>query len=350
MSVLRRVIVRETRGIRRFLYPLTAEPALLQPWPPGNVGLFSHDGRSFPVQVSPASSRQARIDFAVSLAPFESLELELLSDRPAASIDDPLNVTVGPAMRSTQRRFEIVARNGMPEDVVYDGIRFLKSPLLVSRNSESMAIQGDTEFQTGPITARTFVKGVYSDGCECETSLEITACKSWALLGHVLSRPHAGDEIMFSMQLAVASPILTFDCGVGSGTYGKLPAAAAEEVVWHSTFSGRPAIKWSISNAGRTDYLGEVEQSDDFREQRWFHLIDSNKSLAVAITKIALACREMSVRLRSDGTVLVSFRLGENDGAPACFGLCYHFLNDIPAIAAATSPKSILFPPEVKLG
>ena len=31
------------------------------------------------------------------------------------------------------------------------------------------------------------------------------------------------------------------------------------------------------------------------------------------------------------------------------FGVCYHFLNDIPAIAAATNPQSILLPPTVEV-
>jgi len=43
----------------------------------------------------------------------------------------------------------------------------------------------------------------------------------------------------------------------------------------------------------------------------------------------------------------VEFRIGEASIEPAAFGLCCHFLNDIPALAAATSPQSILLPPVV---
>ena len=179
--------------------------------------------------------------------------------------------------------------------------------------------------------------------------MEVTACKSWAVLRHVLLQPRMADEIVFQLQLAVTSHVLTSDFGVGGGTYGKLLAGNSQEISWRSDFSHPPAVGWSISTGGRTDYAGKVETSDEFLAQRWFHLIDRDKSLAVGITEMAKSCRETVVTLRSDGTALVKFRLGEPDSGPAVFGLCYHFLNDIPAIAAATNPQSILFPPKVEV-
>jgi len=219
---------------------------------------------------------------------------------------------------------------------------------VLTRNGGQMAIGADPEFSAGVLAARIRAVGRYADACEAKTSLEVTSCKSWAMLRHVLLEPHALDEIVFQLQLAATSPVLTCDFGVGGGTYGKLLAGSDGEIVWRSDFSRRPAAGWSISTGGRTDYCGEVETSDDFRAQRWFHLIDKDKSLAVAVTDVAESCREMTVTLRSDGTILAGFRLGE-PSRPAAFGLCYHFLNNVPAIAAATTPRSILLPPIVEV-
>ena len=52
----------------------------------------------------------------------------------------------------------------------------------------------------------------------------------------------------------------------------------------------------------------------------------------------------------ADGYVVVA-SVYELEGASpvAEFGVCYHFLNDVPAIAAATNPQSILLPPTVEV-
>jgi len=104
-----------------------------------------------------------------------------------------------------------------------------------------------------------------------------------------------------------------------------------------------------VATAGRTDYVGEVATAEEFLPQRWFHLIDSDKALAVAITQVPPDCQGMTVRLTHEGDVSVVFRLGDVITGPAEFGVCYHFLNDVPAIAAATNPQSILLPPVVEV-
>ena len=88
----------------------------------------------------------------------------------------------------------------------------------------------------------------------------------------------------------------------------------------------------------------------EFPSQRWFHLIDGDKALAVAITQVPASCKHLAVRLTADGLVRVSYELEENQSPAAEFGVCYHFLNGIPAIAAATNPQSILLPPAVVAG
>ena len=110
-----------------------------------------------------------------------------------------------------------------------------------------------------------------------------------------------------------------------------------------------PYAKWTVATAGRVDYVGEVETAEAFLPQRWFHLIDSDKALAVAVTKMPATCRSLTVRLTMEGDISVAYKLGDTVSGPAEFGVCYHFLNDVPAIAAATNPQSILLPPVVEV-
>jgi hypothetical protein len=81
MSFLGHISIRETHGIRRFLYPVSLEiPASLL-HPDDGAGLIMADGRPIPLQVTPSETNPGlycRLDFAVSLSPLEKLELKLL--------------------------------------------------------------------------------------------------------------------------------------------------------------------------------------------------------------------------------------------------------------------------------
>ena len=98
MSLLGHIIVTETHGIRRFFYPVSLEvPSSLVDAAPG-LRLTTAAGDLVPVQASPGATdpdRFARLDFAVSLAPFEKLELGLSTGlNGVADISDPLRTIV----------------------------------------------------------------------------------------------------------------------------------------------------------------------------------------------------------------------------------------------------------------
>ena len=118
-------------------------------------------------------------------------------------------------------------------------------------------------------------------------------------------------------------------------------------MVWHTEFLRSGGVRWSIASGGRTDYVGEVQTAEEYMRQRWFHVVDGRKALAVAVTQIPGCCPEMNVTLSATGHVAVAFRIGEAADDSSAFGLCCHFLNEVPAIAAATNPQSILLPPVV---
>ena len=251
--------------------------------------------------------------------------------------------------KSSQRRFSMEFDTlGKIHEVVYDSEAHLRAPTSFIRNGLPPVLTGTSAFAAGfPLSARVTASGKYPDGCGAKTRLETTACKSWAILTHSLLRPLPGDELVFHLPLTVSSSVVTCDFGAGGGIYGALQATTCPEIVWQSDFLPSGAVYWSIRQGERIDYAGEVKTGDEYLRQRWFHWIDGRKAIAVAITQIPVCCVQMKVTLGANGDLFVAFRIGRPAQAPAAFGLCCHFLNDIPAIAAATNPQSILLPPVV---
>ena len=361
MSFLGHISVCETHGIRRFLYPVSLEiPASLL-HPAHEPGLIMPDGRPIPLQVTPSDTNPGlycRLDFAVSLSPLEKLELKVLAGgeapQPSASgvmpwADDPLQIEEKKRFRSTQRRFSVeFDRCGTLHEVVYDSVQHLRAPAAFSLNGRPAALEGASAFAAGcPLSARVTAVGEYPDECRAVTHLETTAYKSWVMLTHFLSRTQPGDELVFNLPMAVSSSVVTCDFGVGGAIYGGLQSETCPEMVWSSEFLHSGGVRWSITTGGRTDYVGESQTAEEYLRQQWFHLIDGRKALAVAVTQIPRCCREMNVTLCANGDVAVAFRIGEAAEVSTAFGLCCHFLNNIPAIAAATNPQSILLPPDV---
>lgn len=379
-EVLARIRVHETAGIRRFLYPLTAavyipleiNPDVIKAYKDktykdkiyeelyGNVCLRDFNGQNIPCQfvdlTKMARLPETRLDFALSLTSGETKELVVLREASSVAISDPLKLASSlhdgdEGLKNTQERFAItIAPEGNITEVVYDGIRHLRGPSQVQLNGKTAWFSSAVSLPNGnaSLAAWLSAKSRYDNGGFAQTQMELTACKSWAMVTHTLEQPKPGDEVVFTLPLAITSPTLTCDFGVGGYVFGKLDEKATE-IVWHTEFGEAPYAKWTVATAGRVDYVGEVATAEEFRSQRWFHLIDSDKALAVAITVLPDDCREMTVRLTRDGDVSVAFELGDTVTGHAEFGVCYHFLNDVPAIAAATNPQSILLPPVVEV-
>lgn len=357
-EVLARIRVRETAGIRRFLYPLTASFAFRGFVELSTYKLATAEGLAVPFQIvlDPEDDECYWLYFAVSLDPHAEIELLLTPGISSTSISDPLCLKKQPdtgLLSNEQQRFAIdVAHSGLIKTVVYDEVTFLRTPLQITRNNEppdeDVVSYHYASSEASKIYACVMRAGIYSDNIGCGTETMLTACKSWATVTHVLSQPQPNDEVVFTLPLAITAPTLTCDFGVGGYVFGKLDDKATE-IVWHTEFGEAPYAKWTVATAGRVDYVGEVATAEEFLPQRWFHLIDSDKAIAVAITFLPDDCREMTVRLTRDGDVSVAFELGKAVTGHAEFGVCYHFLNDVPAIAAATNPQSILLPPVVKV-
>ena len=365
-EVLARIRVRETHGIRRFLYPMAADViALPETLKPGEVKTVSEmyggfalqdvHGKSIPRQLLGLRKiPEAELYFALSLAPYEVQDLVVVHGMGLTTLTDPLQVsaTLDGGLKNTQDRFMMAVNpEGSISEVVYAGVRHLRGPSQIQRNDETAWHSSTTADKYGLdhfLHSRLLAKSRYADGSFAQTRAELTACKSWVTVTHQIEQPNSNDEIVFTLPFAITSPTLTCDFGVGGYVFGKLDSKATE-IVWRTEFGNAPYAKWTVATAGRVDYVGEVDSAEAFLPQRWFHLIDSDKALAVAITKLPSGCQAMTVRLTIEGDVSIAFKLGGMVSGPADFGVCYHFLNDVPAIAAATNPQSILLPPVVEV-
>ncbi len=357
-EILARIRVRETHGIRRFLYPLSVCIDFLEAKSTVRLRLESIHGEPIPTQAVVRYECEQWLDFAVSLGPYELCDLVLFEGEPYQELDDPLNVELVDAMNSDkallwveQKRFKIALRHdALNRDVVYDGVSFPRELPSITCNSRSARVLEYTNVPpaTAKLSAWVDALAEYPDGRASVTHTKISAVKSWEHIINLLDEPKPHDEVAFTQAFIINSPTLICDFGVGGYIFGKMDRNAPE-IVWHTEFGSAPYAKWTVATAGRVDYVGEVDSAGAFLPQRWFHLIDSDKALAVAITRLPDACRSMTVRLTHEGDVSIAFKLGDSVIDHADFGVCYHFLNDVPAIAAATNPQSILLPPLVEV-
>lgn len=353
MHSIARITVKETHGIRRFLYPLSARIRIPETHRDAELTLLRDGGQTVPLQLTPADPAGEglfRLDFAVSMAPFETVDLFLCGGKSDLSCDDPLKIHEGERIRIEQRRFTIeFDRLGGIHAVFYDNLRHLRAPGSLTRNGEKAVLLSSTAHAAGlPLAARCISHSRYTGGCNAHTGMEVSAWKSWIMLRHRLEKPGDGDEVAFSLPLAARSKVLTCDFGVAGGIYGKLQEDEAADIAWRTDFSDDGSAQWSLSSAGRADYCGRTAKREDYLPQCWFHVIDGGKALATAITTIPDSCRTMTVSLNARGNADIAFQLAGTAAAPVEFGICYHFLNDVPALSAATNPQSILQPPTVQ--
>ena len=388
-EILARIRVRETSGIHRFLYPLTAYVNLPLDTDTSSLQLAPLDGVPVPLQVTFWHTGEYRVDFAVSLAPLQEDMDYLLTIGTPAAIPDPLRLTHqdGDKLSSLQERFQVVLEPaGKVRNVVYDGVPHLrhlvqqgvredysaevsrpdpedkqyKRGLIPLRAAPEIPLNtADFNIGGGLLAAWHITRGIYADGSPVQMTAEITACKSWVMLNYRLEQPRPGEIIYFSLPLSGSFDIrpitrTIFDCGI-NGIYGQANYYGAY-INWFAPKEASRLIRWEVGkgheysneegNTSPVNYTGTTPETE-FQQQRWFHLVNEKQAVAVAITKMPVGWQSLKAELRHN--IYLEFELSAETAGPAEFGICYHFLNDVPAIAAATNPQSILLPPIVEV-
>lgn len=353
-----RIQVHEPAGIRRFLYPLQVVlPGMSIPTSGFLLLRRASDGFAVPC-VAIAVESGVCLDFAVSMAPSESVDFEIVVSEDPPSIPDPFRIShhnSGITLR--QERVTMTLGTCFPTSVVYDGVEHLRDPLQFKLNGAS-AIYGDPNFHL-PTMGLSALNECYATyhlpsgaAVKSTTSCRYTCCKTWVAVTHTVESPPPMCELNLSLALAATDQTPTCDFGVGHGTYCKISDTA---VVWNTALVDGQAVSWEVghlseSGSTRIDYRGDEMSPWVWNGGKWFHFIETTKSLAVAVTRIPDGCKRLAAKLSRAGDIDISFKMDEKHHERIEFGVCYHFLNNIPAIAAATNPASILLTPMVEVG
>lgn len=358
MDKIAEIGVIEPNGIRRFLYPLSV--LISGKADASRLRVAELSGEILPSQAL-SGDGGTLVEFAVSLAPGEVRRLQVVDTADIPAIPDRILLSVDEAgsVSAAQPRFSHrIDKAGRITSVIYDNVHHLAAPATISINDvEAGGCLAETPTVGDGLGGKLVYTGEYDldeRAVAFGTTYHLTCCKSWIDVRHRVENPPAGARITFALPMAAGSGASTCDFGVGNGLYGKLQAGSIERIVWHTELSDK--LNWWVGSCAlasptvRIDCQGVLACRAEIAEKAWFHWIDRDKAVAVALTRIDDSCERISVGLAADGVVKVSFFGPKTaDGAPLECGICWHFLNDIPPIAAATNPASILLPPIVRV-
>lgn len=379
--------VRETVGLRRYAYPVTAE--FRSNWGPADaVKLRVRDGeRSVSAQftlLEPAQAGQAALwaaDFSIDLAPLESrrLRVELA---PAAPRQEPR-----PGLQVEARDGLLHVHSKSLEYVVPEKLEGLLSAMRVSgedwlagpagglvastRRGSDVPLRvpsaGDTAepwriVKPGPLAVTLERKWTQPlDGQQtitCRVRLDCPLGKSWVRVDCAVEDSRdaiasLSGALRLRLEATGKQPILA-DMGAGGWTYAALQPG--ESLVYRAgdAASGPPGSivpDWRVDRvrAGRAEpFAIPTDPPQLLPVPGWAHLSDVKRATAIAMD--AFASKADSIELSADGRVKLARAYGphaESERVPKRLSFWLHFVSAPAQWGAATSPQSMLAPPEV---
>ena len=376
-----KLVVRETAGIRRFSFPVTASAT----FPEGRAGgtssaVLRQEGRPVPVQLTvqdrwpDGSFKRAELDFNASPGPLGEQTFELsFSDQPAK----PESSDTGGGIRIQEAAdaFRFVQGEryfSVPKNLsrLLSGAGFAKEEL-VRRESPPTGLEGgifvdgvslaSNDWQarvtkTGPIVASVDFTRTFGDA-KRRARVEYTSpsSKSWIRISAELE---AGPRsLVFRLPLVFNQRPLMFDMGAGTLVYGQLRDGtwvslrqSARHPLWSVvTGSWRPMGKPAESAEGQAaDQTYVTALPTSVPAEGWLHVLDRKVAVAVAVEEFQrrVGC---SVSLFSDGTLAIYQTQPETASQPLRLAVYYHFVPTPVQIGAVTSPQAMLAPLEAKL-
>jgi hypothetical protein len=380
--------VRETAGIQRFVYPVSAEFRRA-----GESGRFRlRDGqRPVPAQFTLLKEGNAddpalwSIDFNVDLLPNETRRLTLDVDGEESSSPrerSGLEVKrVGGKIHVSHPAVEFVVAEdlrGLLESIRVRGDDYLVAGAagLVIRLRDGRKTSVPAAAPSGECSPARIVKSgplaaalefasreKLSDGTVLQSTvrLDFPLGKSWARVDWTLDDPAnavaaIGAELRLRLDRQDAAPILA-DVGAGGWTYAALrPEESLVFRVRSKTIesdSREPA--WQVDRlvAGRgVPYARPSIAGPYVPPQGWAHLLDAKRATAIAVDRFA-AETDDTIELGEDGHVHLWREIAPTQGGqkPENKRLTFwlHVVSTPPQRGAATNPQSMLAPPAVRV-
>jgi hypothetical protein len=383
--------VRETAGLRRYAYPVTGE--FRASWNAADSGkLELRDGqRSLPAQftlLAPAQGEQLALwaaDFSIDLAPFERRVLSVwraTSAAPQSTAGFTVEARDGDLHVRSKSLVYIVPGNlqGVLSAMRVSGDDWLAGPgegLVVSTGkgtnvplrpaAEGEPTQAWRIVKPGPLAVVLERRWTQSlDGptdVDCRLWLEFPLGKSWVRIECTVEDP--GDavaqlrtEFRLRLEATAKHPILG-DVGAGGWTYAALRPAEllryrAGEAAGGVSRSGFPAWRVDRVRSGQAEpFAVSADTAQAAGAPGWAHLSDARRATAIALDQFG--SQADAIELGADGRVALSrdylsrdYAVGTDAARTTKRLTCWlHFVAAPAQFGAATSPQSMLTPPQV---
>jgi hypothetical protein len=376
-----RVVVKETAGIRRFGYPVGATFTAPRELQNNHLFQLSQGGKPmlaqflFPKEAD-KGTREVRLDFAVSLAPFESREYVVSYGGrlagPAPQWGQEMDTEAEEFRIHLTRDLEFrVPRNllGLLHQVRTPHTEYLRtgSQGLMIRYKDHIDFRAGGQGPYGAPTVSRAVKvgplatTLRFEGTEAlrggrtvrsVVELDFVSTKSWVQVAWTVEDPNGyvaglGADVNLHLE---GEPTLV-DFGAGSLVYAALRKgqaalfrAASPGEAWQ-TFTGP---------AGRlTPYVVAPRNSRACPAEGWAHVMDRERCTAVAVAEFADAGQENEIHVDSDGRLQLwkLFSQGQAVVLPGTKKITFwlHFVSMPVHEGAATSPQAMLAPLEVEV-
>ncbi len=378
------VVVKETAGIRRFGYPVTALLTVSEA--NRNVSRFRllEKGRQIVAQFQRQDDASTvRLDFNVNHAPHETRAYgvqygpavesgpSLQTDMKVETDDKQLRV-----VHASGLRFD-VPRNlvGLLNQVRMDKTEYLRpdsAGLVIHHKDRTLHRIGGNGTDGKPAVAITTAgpmasalrfesKEAVADGRNVASTVEMEfpISKSWVRVAWTVDDPRGdvsglGADLNLNLQ---GEPTLV-DFGAGSFVYAALrkgqtallrQEAAVSELRsnWRVLVGALDAPTPFVEAPGRT----ALKQTEN-RAEGWAHVMDRERCTAVAVADFARAGEAAEIRVDSGGRLQVWKEFAADRQAPPLgpkrLTVWLHFVGMPVHVGAATSPQAMLAPLEVK--
>ncbi|HKT81701.1 MAG TPA: hypothetical protein VJP86_15845 [Vicinamibacterales bacterium] len=374
-----KITVTETAGIRRTEYPVRARVALAR----GTLTDLAHaqlaaNNAPVPAQFSIASKwpdgsvQNLDVAFNVTLAPGESRELQVNYGPAVTAAPPPRGLMVTQSADGFQIGTAKFTASGNPllPSASYVRSEFIGSFAgavngfaVVDKNgarhdlSTAQGLKAEL-VEPGPLLAVLRYSGSLpaGDGSVPFTlTIEMPNSKSWIKMSaSVTDTGHRVQRLSIDTPLALGAFPWQWDISTENGSYGAFRAAtdamAFTQVIPEGARSSRA---WRI-DAGAAAKMNLVESSvpataNSIPPPSWRagHLQGSTTAVAFAIDRVSASPGEYTISLNGQGQASYRFAPAASATTPSLI-VYQHFVSTPIAIGAATSPASMLQPPQVR--
>jgi len=377
--------VRETSGIQRFGYPLTATFQTAKK-PDAAGGFLLRDGNrvvsaqfSLIEQATADKSATWEADFTLDLLPNESRSLSLETSK-----ESPPEPRAGRGLKLERSDNQIHVRHPSLEFVVNDDLKGLFHAIRISGDdwlagtSRGLVLDlkdgTQRQLTIAPGSNQNPTLQVVKSGSlaialrfnhqetlpggqslRSTVQLDFPLGKSWAKVDWVVDDQSdlvkgVGAELRLRLDQDAKQPILG-DFGANGWTYAVL--RADEAIAFQAGMQHRsPAeSEWRVdrTQAGKTTpYVLPSTGTTGPPVQGWAHLMDRKRCTAIAIDKFADHSHD-TIQLAADGQIALRRQFGAAGSAKKQFTFWLHLVSFPPQLGAATSPQSMQMPPEVSV-